>query len=475
MGEASPNSVSKYERTPFGKEMLKHFLFDPKFKNLNHGSFGSIPKAIKEKRAQYQEASEARPDPFIRYELPDIIDENRAAVAKVLNVPAETVVIISNATTGINTVLRNITWDEDGKDEILYFNTIYGACGKTVEYICESARGPVQAREIKLEYPLSDDELVSKFKEAIKTSRAARRFPRIAIFDVISSMPGLRMPFEELTKLCKEEGILSCIDGAHGVGHIPLDLSAIDPDFFTSNCHKWLFVPRGCAVFYVPVRNQHLIRSSLPTSHGFVPKATIGGLSNPFEATGKSEFVNQFEFCGTIDNTNYFCIAEAIKWREEVCGGEKAIMDYTHNLAFEGGKMVADMLGTKLLDNEEHTMTNCSLVNILLPLSSSSSPAPGVYSIKEGYGTAVVHWIQRILVDKFQTFIAIFQFQGQWYARLSGQVYLDMDDFKWAGEKLRDVCERIGKGEYIKEDKKVDSVEMVVVGDLRKEGTTASA
>jgi hercynylcysteine S-oxide lyase len=25
--------------TPFGKEMLKHFLFDPKFKNLNQGTF----------------------------------------------------------------------------------------------------------------------------------------------------------------------------------------------------------------------------------------------------------------------------------------------------------------------------------------------------------------------------------------------------------------------------------------------------
>jgi hypothetical protein len=27
----------KYERTPFGKEMLKHFLMDPSYKNLNHG------------------------------------------------------------------------------------------------------------------------------------------------------------------------------------------------------------------------------------------------------------------------------------------------------------------------------------------------------------------------------------------------------------------------------------------------------
>lgn len=48
MGEASQNGVSKYERTPFGKEMLKHFLFDPKFKNLNHGTIDSSSSEIYE-------------------------------------------------------------------------------------------------------------------------------------------------------------------------------------------------------------------------------------------------------------------------------------------------------------------------------------------------------------------------------------------------------------------------------------------
>jgi hercynylcysteine S-oxide lyase len=37
MGEVSLNDG----RTPFGKEMLKHFLFDPNFKNLNQGIFPS--------------------------------------------------------------------------------------------------------------------------------------------------------------------------------------------------------------------------------------------------------------------------------------------------------------------------------------------------------------------------------------------------------------------------------------------------
>jgi len=38
MGHISLEEGVKYERTPFGKAMLKHFLFDPGYKNLNHGT-----------------------------------------------------------------------------------------------------------------------------------------------------------------------------------------------------------------------------------------------------------------------------------------------------------------------------------------------------------------------------------------------------------------------------------------------------
>jgi hypothetical protein len=37
MGDISFKHESAYARTPFGKEMLKHFLFDASFKNLNQG------------------------------------------------------------------------------------------------------------------------------------------------------------------------------------------------------------------------------------------------------------------------------------------------------------------------------------------------------------------------------------------------------------------------------------------------------
>jgi selenocysteine lyase/cysteine desulfurase len=399
------------------------------------------------------------PDPFIRYEYPKLLDESRAAIAKLLRVPTETAVFVANATVGVNTVLRNIVWNADGKDEILYFSTIYGGCAKTVDYVVEDRQGIVSSRCIALSYPCEDDAIVSAFHSAVAESISEGKRPRLCLFDVVSSLPGVRFPFEAMTAACREKGILSLIDGAQGVGMVDLDLGAVDPDFFVSNCHKWLHVPRGCAVFYVPLRNQPLIRSTLPTSHGFVPRSTAGipvpKRFNPLPPSAKSEFVNGFEFVGTVDNAPYLCVKDSIKWREEVLGGEERIREALTAMARQGGKKAAEILGTKILDNASQSLTRCSMVNVALPLAvqpgegkTLEGDVAGLPAIPQSDVSAVTNWILQTLIDEHKTFVALFVYGGQWWARLSAQVFLELDDFEWAGQTLKGVCERVAKGEY---------------------------
>lgn len=344
----------------------------------------------------------------------------------------------------MNIVLRNLIYEPG--DVIIMFPTIYGACEKTVEYITETT--PAESYRIELTYPISDGDLYERFEQAISSIKDRGKNPKLAIFDTIVSMPGLRMPFERLTQLCKQHDILSCIDGAHGVGHISLDLSALDPDFFFSNCHKWLHVPRGCCVFYVPERNQHLMRSTLPTSHGFVPLPKEGKvIANPLPPSTKSDFVTNFEFVGTIDNAPYLCIPAALDWRSRLTwqgkSGEEAIISYCHSLAREAGRTVSSILGTEVLENAEGTLGNCNFSNVRLPLSYAD-----VAGSNHATAVKVAQWMAKVEVEEYNTFIATFFYAEAWWVRLSAQVYLAAEDFDWAGKTLKEVCERVKRGEW---------------------------
>jgi selenocysteine lyase/cysteine desulfurase len=403
---------------------------------------------------KFQDQVEAYPDVFIRYDYPHLLDQSREAISKVLNAPVEAIVYVPNASTGVNTVLRNLRFDAG--DKILYLDTIYGACEKTIEYITETT--PAESVKVDYTFPVEDDWLVEQFKNKIKDENSKGHRVKIAMFDTVVSMPGVRLPFEKLTEACRELGVLSLIDAAHGVGHVELDLTKLDPDFLVTNAHKWFFVPRGCAVFYVPVRNQHLLPSTLPTSHGFVPQPKPGvKINNPFPAAGnKSPWVVNFEFVGTIDNAPYLCIPAGIEYRESI-GGEQAILAYCHKLAKDAAYRGAEILGTEVLDNSTQTMTNCCLTNTRLPLSYSEIEAVAVKAgvKKDDVAVLVRNWMSKVLADESNTFMALFFYANAWWVRWSAQVYLELEDFEWGAKTLLELCERVKKGEFAESKSKM--------------------
>lgn len=224
------------EPIPFGHAMRKtYFNFDPDYTPLNHGSFGTYPTSVGQRLHVCQRAAEARPDEYIRYEIPFELDRSRKAIASLLNIDADEVVFVPNTTTGVNIVLRSLRYEKG--DVLLYFSSIYGGCEKTVEYLSEST--DVEGEKIELQYPVPDDVVIKRFEEKLQSIKSEGRVARVAIFDTISSLPGVRMPWERLVRCCKVNGVLSLVDGAHGIGHISLQhLEKVDPDFFVSNCHK---------------------------------------------------------------------------------------------------------------------------------------------------------------------------------------------------------------------------------------------
>ncbi|KAI2726078.1 hypothetical protein CBS147332_2965 [Penicillium roqueforti] len=449
------------QSTPFGKPMLKHWLFDPAYKNLNHGSFGAHPIPVKDAQRAFMDLADVRPDPYIRRYHAKYLDEAREAVAKLLNARREECVFVKNATTGVATVLYNL--DFQPGEALIYFEPVYGAVEKGVISLQEHSS--LQPRKVSFQFPITEDELERRFREVIRRTREEGLKVRASVFDAIVSNPGVRFPFERITAICREEGILSVIDAAHGIGNIHLDMEKLQPDFLVSNCHKWLYTPRSCAVLYVPRRNQHLMRTTLPTSWGFIPAPASPAinasvLQDPNAPVTKTAFEQLFEFVATTDDSAYICVPAALKFRAEVCGGEDAIIAYTQRVANEGADAVAAALGTDVLQEpdlkpgQESRMRQCAMTTVRLPIAvasagnEESSDKTALVVLSEEEAPKAAAWIQTQLTDEHNTFLPVFH-HGPWlWTRLSGQTYLETSDFESVGVVLRELSERVAKKEF---------------------------
>lgn len=206
-------------------------------------------------------------------------------------------------------------------------------------------------------------------------------------------------------------------------------------------------------MFYVPKRNQHLIRSTLPTSHGFNPLPKEGGVEivNPLmvSASSKSKFIMLFQFVATVDVSSYLCIEEALKFRREICGGEQKIMQHCVSISNEAGRLAAQILGTEVMVNAENTLMNCCMTNVELPLKIGDGK--GEISSKNTY--EVASWMTAILAKEYDIYCPAFVHAGRFWTRFSGQIYLSIEDYAKGAEALRHLCERAKEGEYLKSER----------------------
>jgi len=214
--------------------------------------------------------------------------------------------------------------------------------------------------------------------------------------------------------------VWSLVDAAHSIGQeVGINLGKAQPDFWISNCHKWLFAKRSVAVLYVPKRNQHIIKTTVPTSYAYISPSS--GLP--------STFTQQFEWNGTIDFVPYLSVCAALDFRKYL-GGEAKINAYCRSLAIAGGKRLAEIMGTRLLDPEGHLTLN--MVNVELPLPGYIQPSEEVDLL-----------FKELLLVKWNAYAAHFYHNGRWWIRCSAQVWNEIEDFEKIARALIDICRQI--------------------------------
>jgi isopenicillin-N epimerase len=270
-------------------QLRDEFLLDPDVTFLNHGSFGACPREVFERYQQWQLELERRPVEFLGRRLDDLLAAARAALGAYVNADPDDLVFVQNATAGVNLAAWAVALDPG--DEVLSTSLEYGALDLAWEHIC----GQFAARYVRMPVTVPLDDPVEEIWSGV-TNRT-----RALFLSHVTSETAVRLPVEELSRRAHERGITTIVDGAHVPGHVPLDLRALDVDYYVGNCHKWLCAPKGAGFLYVRRRLQQEI-APLVIGWGY---------------EGDSTFIARHEKQGTRDPAAYLTVPAAIEWQRD--------------------------------------------------------------------------------------------------------------------------------------------------------------
>ncbi len=297
---------------------------DPDIVFMNHGSFGACPDAVLRAQTEIRERMERRPVRFFLGEMLDEIDAAREAVAAFVDADPEGFVFVTNASTGVNVVLRGLTFEAG--DELLVTNHGYAACSKAVQFVAERAGARVVIAQVPF-VGVTPDSVVEAILGAV-TKRT-----RLALIDHVTSSTGMVLPVERLVPELQARGVTVLVDGAHAPGMLPLSLRQLGADYYTANCHKWLCAPKGAGFLYAAPQHRDTLHP-LVISHGF-------RMDHP----SKPRLHLEFDWPGTFDVSPWLCVPRSI----EVVGamhphGWDGVRAHNHGLAVLGRDLMCQAL-----------------------------------------------------------------------------------------------------------------------------------
>jgi isopenicillin-N epimerase len=374
---------------------------------LNHGSFGACPKPILEIQNQLRAELEAEPVQFLWRRYEERLEPARRALAKFVGASSRDVVFVTNATTGVNSVLRSLKLRRG--DELLTTSLDYNACRNVLVEVTRSSGAKLVVAEIP--FPLrTAEEMTAAILEAV-TSRT-----RLVLLDHVTSNTAVVMPLREIIRELEKRGVDTLVDGAHAPGMLPLNLRDLRPTYYTANLHKWVCAPKGAAFLYVREDRQNEIQPAV-ISHG-----------NNRARSGFTPFQDRFDWCGTFDMTAWLCVPEAIDWMGKLLpGGWQALRERNHQLVVQARNILCERFEVPPPCPEELLG---SIATISLPKRFLKRKASGKIDRE-----------QLALYDRFGIEVPLNRFgmPARRWLRISAQIYNSPADYEYLADALENL------------------------------------
>lgn len=315
--------------------ILKRKIHGKRLVYLDNAATSQKPRQVLEAVREFQEkhmANVHRGLHTLSEEAGEMYEQARRTIAGFVGAEAEEMILVRNATEGINLVafawgLRNLKKD----DEIV--TTVMEHHANLIPW-----QQLTKAIGAKLKVVEVTDEGVLDMKDFER--KLSKKTKLVAVVH-ISNTTGTINPVKEIVRMAKRVGAKVLIDGAQSVQHLGLDVKKIGGDFLAFSGHKMLG-PMGAGGVYVKkVRQEEM--GVFMTGGGMIKEVSK-------ERAKWADGVEKWE-AGTPNVSGAVGLAEAVKYHERL--GLKQIRRHEKELTEYALKRLEEVKGVRLIGPRE--------------------------------------------------------------------------------------------------------------------------
>ena len=227
-------------------ELRSHFPILREKTYLYNCSQGALCDAVEGGMQEYAASWRTSPAPWD--EWMQACEALRGAFAHFINAHPDEVAIVTSASAGINPIANALKFD--GRNKVVMSEYEFPTMGHI--WLAQRPRGA----EIQFLDGVNNTVPTECYEQAIDERT------RIVPLTHVSFVNGFRSDVAAIAKIAHAQGALLFLDGYQDCGTRPLDVKALDVDFFVTGTLKYLLGPPGLGFLYV---RRELIETLTPT------------------------------------------------------------------------------------------------------------------------------------------------------------------------------------------------------------------
>ena len=313
---------------------------------LDNAATSQKPQVVIDRLSRYYESENSnvhRGVHRLSQQATDAYEDARRVLARFLNAPSpEQVIFTRGNTEAINMIASTFGRKRfEAGDEVIITE---------MEHHANIVPWQMLRDEIGIELrviPISDDGVLDldAYRDAL-----GPRTKMVAVVHISNAL-GTVNPVETMIDLAHERDVPVLVDGAQSAPHLPVDVQAIDADFYTCSGHK-MFGPTGIGLMY----GRRELLEEMPPYHGggdMIDEVT-------FEETTYAGLPHKLE-AGTPNIADAIGLATAAQYVMDL--DREAMADYERDLlAYATDRVTNEIDGLRVVGTAPHKASVLSFV-----------------------------------------------------------------------------------------------------------------